>query len=272
MSSKLSEAEPLPFGMRFSELGLANLADHVLTHAPSPGAGVRMLATANVDHIVRLDRDADFRAAYRFAWKVTADGMPVYLYARMRGVKLPGRVTGADLFDRLMTGLDPIRHRPFFVVANDAIASALKTYLVARHFPADAVSAASPAYGFEKDQAQSQSLADAIGRHGATHVFVCVGAPKSEIWIHQHRHDLGDCYAFPVGAAAEFFVGVKQRAPASVQALGMEWIWRLLSEPKRLARRYLVDAWKVLAIMSSDMSMRSRRRPAASRLRPLLER
>jgi N-acetylglucosaminyldiphosphoundecaprenol N-acetyl-beta-D-mannosaminyltransferase len=258
--------------MTFTKMGLASLADHVLNAAPSPGAGVRMLATANVDHIVRLDSDADFRAAYRFAWKVTADGMPVYLYARLRGAKLPARVTGADIFDRLMAGLDPMRHRPFFIVANDAIASALRAYLVARQFPADTVGAASPNYGFEKDQAQSQSLADAVGRHGATHLFVCVGAPKSEIWIHKHRRDLGDCYAFPVGAAAEFFVGIKQRAPASLQALGMEWAWRLMSEPKRLARRYLVDAWKALAIISADMGARPLRRRALSSPRPLLER
>jgi N-acetylglucosaminyldiphosphoundecaprenol N-acetyl-beta-D-mannosaminyltransferase len=272
MTSKLSEPRHRPFGMTLTKMGLASLVDQVLNKVPPPGGGVRMLATANVDHIVRLDTDADFRAAYRFAWKVTADGMPIYLYARLRGAKLPGRVTGADIFDRLMTGLDPMRHRPFFIVATDAIAAALETYLAGRHFPAGTVGSASPNHGFEKDQTQSQSLAEAVARHGATHLFVCVGAPKSEIWIHQHRQELGDCYAFPVGAAAEFFIGVKQRAPASVQALGLEWAWRLMSEPKRLARRYLVDAWKALGIISADIGVRPLPRRALSRPRPLLQR
>ena len=87
-----------------------------------------------------------------------------------------------------------------------------------------------PAFGFEKNPAASEQLAKAIQAHGATHLIMGVGSPKSELWVHAHRGDLGDIYAFGIGAGVDFFVG-------------LEWSWRLAHEPKRLWKRYLVDSW-----------------------------
>ena len=85
------------FGLQISPLTAAAVAERVLTERLPPGSGPGLLVTANLDHVVTLARNARFRAAYDNAWLVTADGMPVYLYARGRGVDVTERVTGADL-------------------------------------------------------------------------------------------------------------------------------------------------------------------------------
>src|SRR4051812_32420142 len=89
------------FGIRFSSLPLDDIADRLVRNPP--GREAQMVFTANLDHIVRLRENAAFREAYRRAAIVTADGFPVCLYAQCRGVPLPGRVTGADLFAAIVS-------------------------------------------------------------------------------------------------------------------------------------------------------------------------
>ena len=220
--------------------------------APEHGQGARFVVTANVDHIVQLRRNADLRDAYANAWCRTVDGTPVYLYARLRGVGVP-KVTGADLFARVMERLNPAVHRPFFVCASEEIAQGLKQGLVQRGFPPEAVGSAIPPFGFEKDPAFGERMAAAIRDHGTTHLFFGVGCPKSEIWMNRHRNVLGDVYACAVGAALAFHIGALSRAPRLVRKMGMEWLWRALQEPNRLLKRYFVHSWAFLAIVRDDM-------------------
>ena len=102
-------------------------------------------------------------------------------------------------------------------------------------------------------------LAERIRRYGATHLFMGVGAPKSEIWMFEHRHRLGDCYGLAFGASFDFIAGTRKRAPAVLRHMGFEWTWRLASEPKRLARRYLIESWGFLEAVFRDMA-KSRKR------------
>lgn len=105
-------------------------------------------------------------------------------------------------------------------------------------------------------------MAAAIRDHHATHLFVGLGAPKSEIWVHEHRDLLGDVYALAVGASLDFHVGLRQRAPAWMRRLGCEWLWRMLSEPRRLLPRYLLDSWYVIPAVARDLLGATR--PAAA--------
>jgi N-acetylglucosaminyldiphosphoundecaprenol N-acetyl-beta-D-mannosaminyltransferase len=215
---------------------------HMMFEPVPAGEGARLLATANVDHISNLVRNARFRAAYECAWAATADGMPVYIYARLRNGGVPGRVTGADLTSALLKRLPPWC-RPFFVVGSPETAKRLRLTLTCSGVPDEAIGVACPAFGFEDDPAASAALAKAIREHRATHVLFGLGAPKSEIWIHEHRHCLGDVYALAIGASLDFYVGLRRRAPVWMQRSGLEWAWRVGSEPVRLFRRYFVESW-----------------------------
>jgi len=244
------------FGMRFSTAGTQSLADYLANASPH-GQWAQLLFTANLDHIVKMRGNAAFRAAYERAAFVTADGMPVYLYARLRGVPLEERVTGADLFPALMARLDAARHRPFFVVSDTETAARIEARLAERGFPD--VPVAVPPFGFETDEAYSSALAGRIASCGTTHLFFCVGAPKSELWLDRHREAIGPCFAMALGAAANFWAGTARRAPQFMQSIGAEWIWRFLCEPRRLFRRYFVDSWAFLLAIADDLLLRDAR-------------
>lgn len=240
------------FGIAFSPLTGEQILRRILFEPVPAGEGARLLATANVDHISNLVRNPRFRAAYRNAWVATADGMPVYLYARLRACDVPERVTGADLTPALLERL-PHRCRPFFVVGNKETADRLRQKLTDRGFRTDAIGAACPAFGFEKDPAASAKLAKAIRDHRATHVLFGLGAPKSEIWIHEHRHWLGDVYALAIGASLDFYVGLRRRAPVWMQRGGLEWAWRVGTEPLRLFHRYFIESWYAVWAIALDL-------------------
>jgi N-acetylglucosaminyldiphosphoundecaprenol N-acetyl-beta-D-mannosaminyltransferase len=255
-----------PFGLDWCSQTSGELVDDLLQPLPRQPEVARLVATANLDHIVRLQSDTEFRAAYDSAWRVTADGMPVFLYARWRGAGVSERVTGADVFAALMRRLSPGVHRPFFVLASETVAQEVSSFLAKeRGFVPGAIGYLVPEFGFEKDTALSEAMAEAIRAHGATHLFFCVGAPKSEKWLHRYRCELGACYALPFGAAAEFFIGSKARAPSMVRRSGFEWLWRLAQEPHRLWRRYLVDSWRALGAVMKDLEQE---RAANRRIRP----
>ena len=126
-----------------------------------------MIVTSNVDHIVCLRRNAAFRAAYRSAFLVTADGMPVFLYARLRGAPVGERAPGSDLIAVLIDRFDRARHRPFFVCASLGVAEALNARLAVRGFAPGRAAFAAPPFGFEDDAAYSRDLAapDSRARH-----------------------------------------------------------------------------------------------------------
>ena len=242
------------FGRGICTLTLKGLASEII-RAPSTH-GVRLVATMNLDHVVNLRRNGAFRLAYAGAWAVTIDGAPVFAYARVRGVDAPGRITGVDLFAELARSW-PLDRRPFFVTSTAEAGEKLIESFVARGFPNEAVGFESPAFGFEKDQAQSAALCSAIRSHGATDLVFGVGSPKSEIWIDTHRDQLGDLYAYGFGAGLDFLVGNAARAPIIMRRLGLEWLFRLALEPTRLWRRYLVDSWAALPSVAADLAGRA---------------
>jgi N-acetylglucosaminyldiphosphoundecaprenol N-acetyl-beta-D-mannosaminyltransferase len=252
MTAEPAKGPPV-FGIRFSALDMPALTR--LFTAPLPqGAGVRLVATANIDHVRHLRHNERFREAYANAYAATADGGPVALYARLRGVMIPGRVPGPDMFVSLMHAFKAGQHRPFFLVSNVDTGERLKAWLQGRGFAAHMIACECPPFGFEKDHEGSARLAQLIREHGTTHLVMGVGAPKSEVWIHEWRHQLGDCYAFGIGAGVDFFAGNARRAPLWLQRLGLEWLWRLSREPRRLGSRYFIDAVEFPAAIVDDLS------------------
>jgi exopolysaccharide biosynthesis WecB/TagA/CpsF family protein len=109
----------------------------------------------------------------------------------------------------------------------------------------------SPPFGFEKDEQECQAIIQRIKDSGATVLAVGLGAPKQEKWIAQYREQLPTIKIFlAIGATIDFEAGYKPRSPKWMSEVGLEWLYRLLSEPRRLWKRYLVDSlpffWLIL--------------------------
>lgn len=243
------------FGIEFSTLGADGIADIIAGDPPSPQDGPRLLVTANLDHIVQLTRNAAFRDAYRHAWMAVVDGTPVFLYARLRGLTIPARVTGADLFPLILSRLRPGKHRMALVCSSDSTARALRAQLSQLGF-ADPLIVTAPAH-FEDDQAFSRDLLLALRERRVTHLFLGLGAPKSEVWMDRHRTELPPCYGFAFGAGLDFLAGTKRRAPALMRRIGAEFLWRVASEPRRLFKRYFVSSWTFLRVVAADLAGRA---------------
>lgn len=241
------------FGLQFSCESISDIARQICSSPVPRGRGIRLLTTLNVDHVVNLRKNADFRKAYRGSWKTTIDGMPILIYAKLRNIGVKARVTGADLFPLIFNNLRPGVHRPFFVPSNQVAADILRDRLLAAGFDEAQIGIHVPEFGFEADPVASLALANRIAALHATHIFFGVGAPKSEIWIDRHRALLGDAYGLAVGAALDFHAGTLRRAPPWMQAAGLEWFWRFAQQPKRLFRRYFVDSWLVFGAIAKDL-------------------
>lgn len=248
-------------GIVFSPLDLEHFGQSLI-NTPATDR-LRTIVTANLDHVVMLRKTPEFRDAYQHAWARTIDGAPVALWERLRGRKNP-RVPGADLFHWLMDNLPPETTRIFFVTPRDEVGEALRDKLVARGFEADAIRWHTPAMGFLDDPAKSAAMVEAIKDHKASHIFFGVGAPRSEIWLKRNADAIATGYALSCGASLEFYTGFVQRAPVWMRDYGLEWMWRLFSDPRRLAKRYLVASWSFLFAVIDDLRGKTLYAPAPS--------
>lgn len=221
----------------------------VATHVPTDVGDVRLVVTPNIQHIAVLRHDKAFRRAYASADITTCDGFPVLLYARFRGCKVRERATGRGITTALLDVPERLRqHRMFFVVSDSETASAV-TIWAARHGLSSQVATSVPPFGFDRDQDQSEALANRIQGHGTTLLFMGLGAPKSEVFVDRYRARLPPCWALCVGQSVRIAMGLVRDPPAFVQATNLEWLWRIMLEPRRLTSRYIAStAGFVLAV------------------------
>lgn len=214
--------------------------------------GPRTIVTANVDHVVQLAEDADFRGAYARAAARTLDGMPLVWLARVASGRPAERITGHDLLACILADPPPYARRVFFVAARQDVADTLTTRLQAAGLPDGAVASAVPPFGFEDDASYGSALAARICAHGTTLLVMGVGAPKSEVWVDRQGRALGNPVVFCVGDALSVAAGCLPRAPWLMQRLGLEWVFRFLCAPRRLFRRYFIESWRFIGIAVRD--------------------
>lgn len=214
--------------------------------------GKHYLTTPNVDHIIRLQKDEEFRKIYEGASLVIADGMPLVWASKLLGKPLKGRVTGSDLFPQLCRLAAFDSKDVFFLGSMPGVAEKAAENLKKRYPGFNLAGFYSPPFGFEKDPAENQKIINLINESKAPILFVALGAPKQEKWTYRHLDAINIKAAFCVGASIDFEAGVVKRAPAWVGKIGMEWLWRLVSDPKRLWRRYLVEDTAFLGLFIKE--------------------
>ncbi len=232
-------------GMDLSPFSVDQVVNRIIQE-PGDG-GPRILVTPNLDH-VRLLRRPDFAAAYAAAHLVCPDGLPVLLYARLRGLKLRARVTGCEVFGQLMRHPGLPMQRLFLVVESPTTETAARAWAAGLGI-ADRITIAVAPPGLMSDVSAQNALVRRVCEARPTILVVTLGAPVSEVFVHQHRHALPPCWALCLGQALRVELRLAQRAPLAWQRLGLEWLWRLRHEPRRLFGRYARDiAWFPVAI------------------------
>lgn len=203
--------------------------------------GPACVVTPNVDHIVKVRRDPEFAEICRTAALVLADGMPLLWAARFLGTPLKEKISGSDLFPELCALSARKGYGVFFLGGRPGAANVAAEQLTARYPGLRVVGTCCPPFGFEHDQVWNEQII-AMVRSARPHIlFLALGTPKQEKWIRRHQAACGVPVAIGVGASVDFVAGVVRRAPRWMQRAGLEWLWRLLQEPRRLWRRYLVE-------------------------------
>jgi N-acetylglucosaminyldiphosphoundecaprenol N-acetyl-beta-D-mannosaminyltransferase len=247
-----------PFGLALSNASPTDIVGLALGEPRQPDAGVALVVTPNIEHIARLRHSRPMAKAYDNAEVIVCDGWPVHLYARACGMRV-ARVTGCELAATLMRRTSfPDWTRFFFVVDRAETAAELEAW-ARRKGLEGRVANFIPPFGFEHDETLCNELAGRIRSHGTTVLMMAVGAPRSEIFVDRFRTALPPCWAFCVGQAVKIELGMVRRAPRGWQMVGMEWLWRLGQEPRRLAGRYATASGGFLLALLEDQF----RRPAA---------
>ncbi|MFL5582816.1 MAG: WecB/TagA/CpsF family glycosyltransferase [Gemmatimonadaceae bacterium] len=220
-----------------------------------------IVVTPNVDHVVRLERDAAFRDVYARADLVLADGAPILWAARLLGTRLPEKVSGSDLVLPLMQAAAERGWRVYLLGGAPGVADAAAELLRRQH-RVNVVGVDSPTVTTEGDDAGERAIAARIRAARPDVVLVALGAPKQERLSARLRGAVAPAVLVGVGVSLSFLTGHVRRAPRWVSRLGLEWLHRLLQEPRRLWRRYLVEDPAFVGVV-----LRTWRLPASARVR-----
>jgi N-acetylglucosaminyldiphosphoundecaprenol N-acetyl-beta-D-mannosaminyltransferase len=210
------------------------------------------IATANVNFLSLGRRDAEFLRLLQEASLVTADGMPLCWASRLQGLALPERVTGADLVPRLFE-LAAGRGYRVYLMGPPGATDETARRATARHAGLTIAGIETPPYGAIESW---DNLAYCRRIHEARTdlLLVGLGAPKQDRWIAKYLPETRAAVAIGVGASFDYLAGRVRRAPAAVQAVGLEWAWRLGTEPRRLWRRYVGDAARVVPALVRQLT------------------
>ncbi|MDY7578254.1 WecB/TagA/CpsF family glycosyltransferase [Herbaspirillum sp. RTI4] len=261
--SDTSTLEALPtvwlFGQDICAVTLRQASEHLLAQAAGLRLAPRIVLTPNVSNLVRLDRDAEFRELYQRADYIFADGMPLVWASRCAARRLPERVTGADLFVSLAHGAAE-RGLPVFILGGMPGQEAMLLARFASIYPGLKVTIFCPSMQFDPFGEEGRIARDKVNQAGPAMVFVCLTMPKQERWAEAFRDTLETALIFCVGASMEFALGFKKRAPLWMQRAGLEWSWRLMSEPRRLWRRYIVEGARFWTLLRREISVQRQRR------------
>jgi N-acetylglucosaminyldiphosphoundecaprenol N-acetyl-beta-D-mannosaminyltransferase len=239
------DIQALTFNQACKKLeGIADLLPSKATHS------AKIVVTPNVDHIVRLSNDLSFKQLYAKADFIFADGMPVVWSSHLLKLKspLPERVTGADLFVHLCQRAI-IKNWPVFILGGCPGDEPHLYQHFSRVYPGLRVKIFSPSMKFDPHGEEAAGVMETINAFKPRIVFACVGMPKQEYWAFKYAPHIEANLILCVGAAMELALGLKVRAPKWIQNIGFEWLWRLLSDPKRLWRRYLIQDMQYLKLL-----------------------
>lgn len=248
------------FGMNIDGLTMQETLSRLKAWIRGDARDCRYVVTPNVDHVVQFQENKALRDAYAGASLVLADGAPVVLAARMLGLGVPERVAGSDLVPALLASWDDAERplRVFLLGAAEGVADQAAERISAKWSHVDVVGTYSPPLGFENDPRENQNILDRIAKVSPDVLVVGLGAPKQELWVCKYRREIRANVALCVGATIDFLAGHKARAPHWMRRVGLEWLHRVISEPRRLAKRYVRDA----GIFPRLVWQQWRRRPA----------
>ena len=228
-----------------------------LAHAAKADGRGRLVYTPNVDHVVIAEDDARFREAYARADLCLADGFPLIVTSKLTKLPLPEKISGSDITLPVLERCARDGLRVYFLGAGPGVADLAKTKVEAM-FPAiQIVGTSSPKVDVDGPRAARDEIVRTLREAKPDVVFLALGAPKQEIFAAQLVDEVPAVFV-GVGATLDFIAGTVKRAKPWMSKMGLEWLYRLTQEPKRLFHRYVIRDSRYPAIVIRH-ALRSRR-------------
>ena len=206
------------------------------------------VVTPNVDHIVQLETNRELQDVYANASLILTDGKPLLWIAKWYGTPIKEKISGSDLFPLLCKMAAEKEYKMFFLGAAEGVAAKAAENLSKRYKELQVIGTYSPPYGFEKDQTEMEKIKMMIRNANPDILIVGLGCPKQEKFIYYNREELGVPISLGLGASFDFEAGNIKRAPKWMADHGLEWLFRITQDPKRMAKRYLVDDLKIFGL------------------------
>jgi exopolysaccharide biosynthesis WecB/TagA/CpsF family protein len=198
------------------------------------------LATANLDFATQASKDSELHQILLEADLVLCDGTPIRWLSHLTGRPLREKVSGSDLIPKLATRAAAEGWRLFLLGGDPDSLDRAEKKLTGDNPGLIIAGSYSPPFA-PLDQMDHEEISGRIKEASPDLLLVAFGCPKQEKWIHRHYRDLGVPCSIGIGATIDFLAGKVMRAPGWISALGLEWVIRLIQEPRRLGRRYLED-------------------------------
>lgn len=206
------------------------------------------VVTPNVDHIVQLEKDEELKRVYENASLILTDGKPLIWISNWYKTPIKEKISGSDLFPRVCELAAKKGYTMYLLGAAEGVADKAAKNLMDKYKGLNIVGTYSPPFGFEKDKVELKKIYRQIQEVHPDILIVGLGCPKQEKYMYHHCKELDVPISFGLGASIDFEAGNIKRAPRWMSEHGLEWLYRITQDPKRLAKRYLVDDMKIISI------------------------
>ncbi|MDD9946251.1 MAG: WecB/TagA/CpsF family glycosyltransferase [Myxococcales bacterium] len=240
----------------FDPLTLDEAVTRCIEHVEAGERG--WLCTVNVAILMMMRHDPFLQGFVERAKFVVADGQPLVWAAPMLGGTLPERVAGVELVEVLSARAAARGHSVYLMGATRDIVDGVASHLQATTSGLKLAGIADGYFGPDEASGRARAIADS----GANILFVAMGVPRQERFLDEHWDELGVNLAIGVGGSFDVIAGVRSRAPDFVQKAGLEWLYRLAQEPRRLGKRYLTTNSEFLYRLGREIVERNRPFPS----------
>jgi len=224
--------------LNYDNLSLLEAAADIVEMASTRIKGI--ILPVNVDQLVVIEQNRNIKAIYKNALRIFADGMPIVWLSIIIGKPLKERVTGSDLTPEICKYAANKNIKLFFFGAKPGIAERAARRMEEKYPGLQSIDTYSPPMGFENNEEEIRNAIKIINKSSPDILFLALGFPKQELFATKHMTELNVGPIVSIGATLDFISGEVKRAPIILRKIGCEWLWRLMQEPRRLWRRYLI--------------------------------
>ena len=211
--------------------------------------GSSYIVTPNLDHIVMLETDKEFAEIYSNADLILADGKPLIWISKLLKKPIKEKISGSDFFPRMCNMCADKGYSIFILGAAEGVADKAAENLCNKFNGLKIAGTYSPPFGFEKDEKELEKINSIVNCGFPDVLAVSLGSPKGEKFLYRHLAEYEVSLGISIGATIDFEAGNVKRAPKWMSEIGLEWLFRITQEPKRLIKRYWNDAVKIIPII-----------------------